>query len=100
MAIRFYKAYTSGTRNRSVSDFSEITKLKPEKLLTFYVHRSKGRNNRGVITSRNLGGGHKRLYRKIDFKRNHFLIIEFVFVINNVSPYYIIINNIFGIILF
>lgn len=70
MSIRIFKAYTSGTRNRSVSGFSEITKLKPEKLLVFYVHRSKGRNNQGIITSRNKGGGHKRLYRKIEFKRN------------------------------
>lgn len=72
MSIRFYKPYTSGTRNRSVADFSEITKKSPEKLLTFYNHRLRGRNNRGVITSRNRGGGHKRLYRLIDFKRNKF----------------------------
>lgn len=70
MGIRFYNSYTSGTRNRSVSDFAEITKGTPEKSLTFFVHNSKGRNNRGIITSRNRGGGHKRLYRKIDFKRN------------------------------
>nr|YP_009367821.1 ribosomal protein L2 [Neodangemannia microcystis]ARK14775.1 ribosomal protein L2 [Neodangemannia microcystis] len=70
MGIRFYKANTPGTRNRSVSDFSEITKTKPEKSLTFNQQRSKGRNNRGVITSRHRGGGHKRLYREIDFKRN------------------------------
>lgn len=70
MSIRFFKAYTSGTRNRSVSDFSEITSLSSQKSLTFGFHRSKGRNNRGVITSRNRGGGHKRLYRRIDFKRN------------------------------
>lgn len=70
MSIRLFKAYTSGTRNRSVSGFSEITKLKPEKLLVFYVHKPKGRNNQGIITSRNKGGGHKRLYRKIEFKRN------------------------------
>lgn len=69
MAIRFYKAYTPGTRHRSVSEFSEITSLKSEKKLTFFIARSKGRNNRGVITSRNKGGGHKRLYRKIDFLR-------------------------------
>lgn len=69
MGIRLYKPYTAGTRNRSVSDFSEITKTKPEKTLTSWNFRSKGRNNRGVITSRHLGGGHKRLYRLIDFKR-------------------------------
>lgn len=70
MAIRFYKSYTAGNRNRSVFDFNEITKIKAEKSLTSYKHRSKGRNNRGIITSRNRGGGHKRLYRQIDFKRN------------------------------
>ena len=70
MGIRFYKANTPGTRNRSVSDFNEITHSKPEKSLTFNVQRAKGRNNRGVITSRHRGGGHKRLYRLIDFKRN------------------------------
>jgi len=69
MGIRLYKPYTSSTRNRSVSDFSEITKRKPEKTLTSWVFRSKGRNNRGIITSRHRGGGHKKLYRLIDFKR-------------------------------
>jgi large subunit ribosomal protein L2 len=69
MGIRFFKAYTPGTRNRSVSEFSEITSNTPEKSLTSSNHRSKGRNNRGVITCRHRGGGHKRLYRQIDFKR-------------------------------
>nr|YP_009367842.1 ribosomal protein L2 [Hazenia capsulata]ARK14865.1 ribosomal protein L2 [Hazenia capsulata] len=69
MGIRLYKPYTASTRNRSVSDFSEITKKQPEKSLTSWVFRAKGRNNRGVITSRHRGGGHKRLYRLIDFKR-------------------------------
>jgi large subunit ribosomal protein L2 len=70
MGIRFYKAYTPGTRHRSVSEFIEITKIKAEKTLTFGFPRSQGRNNRGVITSRHRGGGHKRLYRKIDFRRD------------------------------
>lgn len=70
MTIRLYKSYTPGTRNRVLSDFSEITKNKPEKSLIRKNHRSKGRNNRGVITIRHRGGGHKRLYRVIDFKRN------------------------------
>jgi large subunit ribosomal protein L2 len=69
MGIRFYKPYTAGTRSRSVSDFNEIKKVSPEKSLTFWFFRSKGRNNRGIITSRHRGGGHKRLYRLIDFKR-------------------------------
>jgi len=70
MSIRLYKAYTPGTRNRALSDFSEITKTKPERTLITKNHRKKGRNNRGVITVRHRGGGHKRRYRIIDFKRN------------------------------
>jgi large subunit ribosomal protein L2 len=72
MSIRLYKSYTPGTRNRALSSFSEITKAKPEKSLLRKNHRSKGRNNRGVITIRHRGGGHKRLYRLIDFKRNKY----------------------------
>lgn len=70
MGIRFLRAMTPGTRNRSVSDFSEITTAKPEKSLSYSLHRKKGRNNRGVITSRHRGGGHKHLYRQIDFRRD------------------------------
>lgn len=69
MSIRNYRAYTPGTRNRSVSNFSDLSKTKPEKSLTFWKHTPKGRNSRGIITSRHRGGGHKKLYRKIDFKR-------------------------------
>ena len=72
MSIRFYKSYTPGTRNRALSDFSEITKTNPEKSLIQKNHRKKGRNNRGVITIRHRGGGHKRRYRLIDFKRNKY----------------------------
>jgi large subunit ribosomal protein L2 len=74
MGIRSFRPYTPGTRQATVSDFSEITKTKPEKSLTKYKHRAKGRNNRGVITSRRRGGGHKRLYREIDFKRDKYNI--------------------------
>ena len=70
MGIRTYRPLTPGTRERSVSDFSEITRSKPEKKLTRSIHRAKGRNNRGVITCRHRGGGHKRRYRLIDFKRD------------------------------
>nr|YP_009295285.1 ribosomal protein L2 [Dasya binghamiae]AOH77297.1 ribosomal protein L2 [Dasya binghamiae] len=70
MAIRLYKAYTPGTRNRTVSSFGEITKTKPEKSLLIKKSSSTGRNNRGVITSRHRGGGHKKRYRIIDFRRN------------------------------
>jgi large subunit ribosomal protein L2 len=72
MSIRLYKSYTPGTRNRALSAFSEITKTKPEKALLRKNHRNKGRNNRGVITIRHRGGGHKRRYRLIDFKRNKY----------------------------
>ena len=70
MAIRLYKAYTPGTRNRAVSTFGEITKKNITKSLLTHKHRYKGRNNRGVITCSNKGGGHKKRYRIIDFKRN------------------------------
>jgi large subunit ribosomal protein L2 len=72
MSIRLYKSYTPGTRNRALSTFSEITKTKPEKILLQKNQRSKGRNNRGIITIRHRGGGHKRRYRIIDFKRNKY----------------------------
>ena len=74
MSIRLYKSYTPGTRNRALSSFDEITKVKPEKTLLRKNHRNKGRNNRGVITIRHRGGGHKRRYRLIDFKRNKYNI--------------------------
>jgi large subunit ribosomal protein L2 len=75
MAIRIFKPNTPGTRNRGVSSFNEITKTKPEKALTFYKHRVKGRNNQGRITIRHRGGGHKKLYRVIDFKRHKVKIL-------------------------
>ena len=74
MTIRFYKSYTPGTRNRALSGFSEITKSKPERTLISKNHRKKGRNNRGVITVRHRGGGHKKKYRIIDFRRNKYNI--------------------------
>ncbi|MCG9884582.1 MAG: 50S ribosomal protein L2 [Cyanobacteria bacterium] len=70
MGIRSYRPYTPSVRQASVSDFAEITKTEPEKSLTYHKHRAKGRNNRGVITSRRRGGGHKKLYRKVDFRRD------------------------------
>lgn len=74
MAIKIYKPYTPSTRNRSVLDFSHLSKKKPEKSLTVANHRAKGRNNQGRITTRHKGGGHKKLYRLVDFKRNKFNI--------------------------
>jgi large subunit ribosomal protein L2 len=75
MAIRVYRAYTPGSRNKVVSDFSEITQIKPNKSLIKKIHRDKGRNNQGKITIRHRGGGHKRRYRLIDFKRNKYDIL-------------------------
>ena len=72
MSIRLYKSYTPGTRHRALSAFTEITKTKPEKSLIQKNHRRKGRNNRGIITIRHRGGGHKRRYRIIDFNRNKY----------------------------
>jgi large subunit ribosomal protein L2 len=72
MAIKIYKPYTSTTRNRSVLDFSVLSKISPEKSLLVPNHRSNGRNNQGRITTRHKGGGHKRRYRLIDFKRNKY----------------------------
>jgi len=74
MPIRIFKPKTPGTRNRGVSVFTELTKIKPHKSLTTSYHRLKGRNNEGKITIRHRGGGHKKLYRLIDFKRNNYNI--------------------------
>jgi len=72
MGIRKFKPITPGTRFMSVSTFEEITKTAPEKSLTVSLKKSGGRNNLGRITSRHRGGGHKRKYRIIDFKRDKF----------------------------
>jgi len=69
MAIRRYKPTSPGRRFMSVSSFDEITKTEPEKSLTEPLKKSGGRNVNGRITRRHQGGGHKRLYRQIDFKR-------------------------------
>lgn len=69
MGIRFFKPYTPGTRTLSQLNFEEVTKKHAEKSLTSGFKRSKGRNNKGVITIRHRGGGHKRRYRHIDFLR-------------------------------
>lgn len=72
MAIRKLKPVTPGTRWMSVATFDEITKVEPEKSLIEPLKKSGGRNNNGHITSRHRGGGHKRFYRIIDFKRKKF----------------------------
>jgi large subunit ribosomal protein L2 len=70
MGIKKLKPTTPGTRFRSNFTFDEITKAKPEKSLVVKLKKSGGRNNQGRITARHVGGGHKRKYRVIDFKRN------------------------------
>jgi large subunit ribosomal protein L2 len=81
MAIRKFKPVTPGTRFMSVSTFEEITKTVPEKSLTVSLKKSGGRNNRGRVTARHRGGGHKRKYRIIDFKRDKFGVPAKVFSI-------------------
>src|ERR1700742_2056143 len=70
MAIRKYKPTTPGRRGASVSDFAEVTRSEPEKSLVRPLHGHGGRNAHGRITTRHKGGGHKRAYRVIDFRRN------------------------------
>ena len=72
MAIRYYNPTSPGRRAGSVSDFAEITdpKKEPEKLLSFRLRKKGGRNFQGRITARHRGGGHKKIYRVIDFRRN------------------------------
>src|ERR671918_336584 len=69
MAIRRYKPTTPGRRGGSVADFSEVTRSTPEKGLVRPLPKKGGRNNQGRITTRHQGGGHKRAYRVIDFRR-------------------------------
>jgi large subunit ribosomal protein L2 len=72
MGIRYYKPTSAGRRQGSVSDFAELTdrKKKPEKSLLIPHKKKGGRNNQGIVCSRFRGGGHKRMYRLIDFKRH------------------------------
>ncbi len=72
MAIKIYRPTSPGRRNMSVSTFEEITRSKPERSLLAPLRKKSGRNNRGVVTTRHRGGGHKRRYRIIDFRRNNF----------------------------
>jgi large subunit ribosomal protein L2 len=70
MAIKTFRPLTPAARFKALPDFAEITKTKPEKNLTEPIKRTGGRNNQGRITMRHVGGGHKRRYRIIDFKRS------------------------------
>ena len=69
MGIKKFKPRTAGTRFRSGQDFAEVTSTKPGKSLTISLNKKSGRNSHGRITSYNRGGGHKKLYRIVDFKR-------------------------------
>jgi large subunit ribosomal protein L2 len=75
MGIRQFKPVTKSSRFRSVSDFTEITRSTPEKSLVEPLKKSGGRDNHGHISMRRRGGGHKRQYRIIDFKRNKFAVV-------------------------
>lgn len=70
MGIKTYNPYTPSRRNMTGSDFSEITKKTPEKALCVSLDKNAGRNNQGKITVRHRGGGSRRKYRLVDFKRN------------------------------
>ena len=70
MSIRTYKPTSASRRNMTNSTFEELTKVAPEKSLLVSLSKTGGRNNQGKITCRHIGGGHKRKYRVIDFKRN------------------------------
>jgi len=72
MAIKKFKPVTAGTRFRQISAFDEITRSEPEKSLTEPLKRTGGRNHHGRITTRRRGGGAKRLYRRIDFRRDKY----------------------------
>ena len=71
MGIRLYAAQTPGLRHCATSDFKEITLPGRTRQLSTKLNRKHGRNNRGVITSRHRGGGHKRVYRMVDTKRSY-----------------------------
>lgn len=72
MSIKQFRPMTAATRFKSVSGFDEITRSTPEKSLLEPVKKTGGRNNKGHVTSRRRGGGHKRMYRRIDFRREKF----------------------------
>src|SRR5512145_1835648 len=69
MALKEYKPTSTARRHMTVSDFAESTKVKPENKLTVTMRKSGGRNNHGHITTRHIGGGHKRRYRLVDWRR-------------------------------
>ena len=72
MAIKSFKPFTKSRRFTTVLDYSELSDVAPEKSLTVGLKKTGGRNNMGRVTTRFRGGGNKRIYRKVDFKRNKF----------------------------
>jgi len=72
MGLKKFKPITPGSRFKVISDFKEITKSTPEKSLLSKKHSTGGRNNQGIVTNANRGGGHKQKYRIVDFKRDKF----------------------------
>src|SRR3954465_5657635 len=83
MGVRQFKPVTKSSRFRSVSDFAEITRIHGKKSLMGPLTKSGGRDNHGHISMRRLGGGHKRMYRIIDFKRDRFAVPATVREIEN-----------------
>ena len=71
MAIKIYRPTSAGRRNMTSSTFQEITRSKPERSLLAPMRSKAGRNNQGIVTTRHRGGGHKRRYRVIDFRRDN-----------------------------
>ena len=76
MAIRLYRAYSPGTRTKSVSYFDDLSKVKSERSLTFGKKACGGRNNSTIITVKGRGGGHKRKYRLVDFQRKSNIVAK------------------------
>ncbi|MBV9322628.1 MAG: 50S ribosomal protein L2 [Chloroflexi bacterium] len=81
MPVKTYKPTSPGRRGMSVATFDEVTRTRPERSLTEPLKKSAGRNNNGRITTRHRGGGHKRLYRVIDWKRNKIGVVGKVIAI-------------------
>ena len=79
MAIKTYKPTTPSRRNMTVTDYTELSKVKPEKSLLAPLKKTAGRNSYGRITVRHHGGGNKRKYRIIDFKRDKVVIYFLIF---------------------
>ena len=85
MPVRVYKPITNGLRGKSTLINDEITKTTPEKSLVVTLKKNGGRNNQGKITVRHRGGGAKRKYRIIDFKRNKIILLQLLHQLNTIQ---------------